>query len=45
MRNNHNQAETKALGEILVELATDFMDVTTTTTSNPSEADVEDEGE
>jgi hypothetical protein len=45
MQKNQNQAETKALGEILAETAPDFIVVTTTTTGNPSEADIEEEGE
>jgi hypothetical protein len=45
MKKNQDQAETKTLGEILAETAPDFIGVTTTTTSNPSEADIEEEGE
>jgi hypothetical protein len=40
-----NQEQSKPLGAILVESASVFKDANTTTTSNPSEADVDGEGE
>ena len=39
------QEPIRALGEMLAETAAAFHDTNTTTTSNPSEADVDGEGE